>query len=128
MEISNLMMEFAINILMILILYKTTMLDGDSSAQNGVEPIELVEQAKPASGTAASFSGRGYLRLPKAFSNWLRAGGASLEVTTTTDNGLVLYHGGEEGSSMEDSEFVALAVQDGYMELRYQSIIKVYNE
>lgn len=91
------------------------LVDSDEAPQN-LQPEVETEQT---SGHMASFSGRGYLQLPKSFSNWLRTGGASFEIVTTASNGLILYHGGVEGVAMKDTEFIALAVHDGYMELRY---------
>ena len=79
---------------------------------------ELKPQDEPTTGFSASFKGNGYIQLPKSFSNWLRTGGMSLEMVTREDDGLLMYHG-DRNVPIEDSEFIALAVQDGYVEMRY---------
>lgn len=70
-------------------------------------------------GQSASYSGKGYVQIPRSFSNWLRRGGASMDITTTASNGLLMYHGARAGIPMGQSEYIALAVQDGYVEMRF---------
>ena len=85
---------------------------------DGVEPVQDTADDETADGLSAGFTGSGYLQLPRSFANWLRRGGANFEITTTASDGLILYHGGKEDTTTSDSEFVAIAVQDGYIEAR----------
>ena len=85
---------------------------------DGVEPVPDTADDETADGLSAGFTGSGYLQLPRSFANWLRRGGATFEITTTANDGLILYHGGKEDTTTSDSEFVAIAVQDGYIEAR----------
>lgn len=65
-----------------------------------------------------SFSGNGYLRLPRSFTDWLRKGGASFELKTYDNDAILMYHGGREDSELDNSEFIAVAISGGNIELR----------
>ncbi|XP_067946200.1 hemicentin-2-like isoform X2 [Watersipora subatra] len=103
--------------------YSASLISSQSEIINGnqanIAEESIIESPKP-TGLTAGFNGRGYLQLPKSYAMWLRAGGASFEMRTTATEGLMLYYGGKEGSLMQDSEYVALALQDGYVEMSYR--------
>lgn len=82
-------------------------------------PVVSVQTPAPTlASESVSFSGFGYVQLPRSYVNWLRKGGASFDITTTDSDALILYHGARKGARSEDSEFIAVGLRDGYVELR----------